>query len=340
MGNLLKKCFKLFIVCMMCISVVACGARNKDYSEISQILKDNDYEFEVQIDCSYAYVKKGDYVYGMLEGSKDLFYIDNSDGSGQGVLDVENDKFYKSIDLKKELTSEEDKKTVEKYKKSYEENKKKLDLTTTDFKTYITKKWDEKKKEYSKLSKTERLNKQFDVNYFAKMPDSLINEVYDFYSQDKFKYVIYSDFCNDFINEGPYKDDLAEVNKKIQGSYSSKYDVSVNSMLCTSGSLGVMYDIKDDGITSDVQYMLLYSLDDHKLETIACRSDTSVERADFYVWAIVLLKTLSGENHTSTEWLSLLADSLDSPKQVGDYYFKLDMGDENYMLVVLPKESY
>ena len=40
MGNLLKKCFKLFFVCMMCISVVACGARNKDYSEISQILKD------------------------------------------------------------------------------------------------------------------------------------------------------------------------------------------------------------------------------------------------------------------------------------------------------------
>ena len=37
MGNLIKKCFKLFIVCMMCVSVVACGARNKDYSEISQI---------------------------------------------------------------------------------------------------------------------------------------------------------------------------------------------------------------------------------------------------------------------------------------------------------------
>lgn len=33
---------------MMCVSVVACGARNKDYSEISKILKDNDYEFEVQ----------------------------------------------------------------------------------------------------------------------------------------------------------------------------------------------------------------------------------------------------------------------------------------------------
>ena len=45
MGNLLKKCFKLFIVCMMSVSVVACGARNKDYSEISKILKDNDYEF-------------------------------------------------------------------------------------------------------------------------------------------------------------------------------------------------------------------------------------------------------------------------------------------------------
>lgn len=58
MGNLIKKCFKLFIVCMMCVSVVACGARNKDYSEISQILKENDYEFEVMVDCSYAYVKK------------------------------------------------------------------------------------------------------------------------------------------------------------------------------------------------------------------------------------------------------------------------------------------
>lgn len=98
----------------MSVSVVACGARNKDYSEISKILKDNDYEFEVQIDCSYAFVQKSnqDYVYGMLEGSNDLFYIDNTDESGQGVLDVENDKLYETVDLKKELTSEEDKKQL------------------------------------------------------------------------------------------------------------------------------------------------------------------------------------------------------------------------------------
>lgn len=292
MGNLLKKCFKLFIVCMMSVSVVACGARNKDYSEISKILKDNDYEFEVQIDCSYAFVQKSnqDYVYGMLEGSNDLFYIDNTDESGQGVLDVENDKLYETVDLKKELTSEEDKKTVEKYKKSYEENKKKLDLTTTDFKTYITKKWDEKKKEYSKLSKTERLNKQFDVNYFTKMPDSLINEVYDFYSQDKFNYKTYTDFCNDFINEGPYKDVLAQENKKIQKSYSSKYDVSINSMIYSGGSLGITYDIKNEGSLTDVQYMMVYSLDDHKLETIACRADTDVEKTRFLSMVYCLIK--------------------------------------------------
>lgn len=123
----------------------------------------------------------------------------------------------------------------------------------------------------------------------------------------------------------------------MQDSYSSKYDVSINSMLCSSGNLGIVYDIKDNGITTDIQYMLLYSLDNHKLETIACRSDTSVERADFYLWSIVLLRTLSEEDHSSTEWLSLLVDSMDGPNQVGDYYFKLDMGDENYMFVVLPK---
>lgn len=123
----------------------------------------------------------------------------------------------------------------------------------------------------------------------------------------------------------------------MQDSYSSKYDVSINSMLCSSGNLGIVYDIKDNGITTDIQYMLLYSLDNHKLETIACRSDTSVERADFYLWSIVLLRTLSEEDRSSTEWLSLLADSMDGPNQVGDYYFKLDMGDENYMFVVLPK---
>lgn len=123
----------------------------------------------------------------------------------------------------------------------------------------------------------------------------------------------------------------------MQDSYSSKYDVSINSMLCSSGNLGIVYDIKDNGITTDIQYMLLYSLDNHKLETIACRSDISVERADFYLWSIVLLRTLSEEDHSSTEWLSLLADSMDGPNQVGDYYFKLDMGDENYMFVVLPK---
>lgn len=71
--------------------------------------------------------------------------------------------------------------------------------------------------------------------------------------------------------------------------------------------------------------------------TIACHSDKSVERADFYLWAIVLLRILSEEDNSSTELLSLLADSMDVPNQVGDYYFKLDMGDENYMLVVLPK---
>ena len=123
----------------------------------------------------------------------------------------------------------------------------------------------------------------------------------------------------------------------MQDSYSSKYDVSINSMLCSSGNLGIVYDIKDNGITTDIQYMLLYSLDNHKLETIACRSDTSVERTDFYLWSIVLLRTLSEEDHSSTEWLSLLADSMDGTNQVGDYYFKLDMGDENYMFVVLPK---
>ena len=71
----------------------------------------------------------------------------------------------------------------------------------------------------------------------------------------------------------------------MQDSYSSKYDVSINSMLCSSGNLGIVYDIKDNGITTDIQYMLLYSLDNHKLETIASRSDASVERVDFYLWS-------------------------------------------------------
>ena len=31
------------------------------------------------------------------------------------------------------------------------------------------------------------------------------------------------------------------------------------------------------------------------------------------------------------------ADSLDSTSYVRNYYFKIDMGDENYILVVLPK---
>lgn len=123
----------------------------------------------------------------------------------------------------------------------------------------------------------------------------------------------------------------------MQDSYSSKYDVSINSMLCSGENLGIVYDIKNNGITKDIKYILLYSLDNHKLVTIACRSDTSVERVDFYLWAIVLLRILSEEDNSSTEWLSLLADSMDGRNQVGDYYFKLDMGDENYMLVVLPK---
>ena len=55
----------------------------------------------------------------------------------------------------------------------------------------------------------------------------------------------------------------------MQDSYSSKYNVSINSMLCSSENLGVVYDIKDNGITKDIKYILLYSLDNHKLVTIA-----------------------------------------------------------------------
>lgn len=46
-------------------------------------------------------------------------------------------------------------------------------------------------------------------------------------------------------------------------SYSSKLDVSIHSILCSSENLGIVYDIKDNGITTDIQYMLLYSLDNH-----------------------------------------------------------------------------
>lgn len=82
--------------------------------------------------------------------------------------------------------------------------------------------------------------------------------------------------------------------------------------------------------------MMVYSLDDHKLETIACRADADVEKTDFYLWSIVLLRSLSENNYTSTEWLSLLADSISSPQQVDNYYFKITM-DDNYMLIVLPQ---
>ena len=41
----------------------------------------------------------------------------------------------------------------------------------------------------------------------------------------------------------------------MQDSYSSKYDVSINSMLCSSENLGVVYDIKDNGITKDIKYI-------------------------------------------------------------------------------------
>lgn len=56
-------------------------------------------------------------------------------------------------------------------------------------------------------------------------------------------------------------------------------------MLCSGENLGIVYDIKDNGITKDIKYTLLYSLDNHKPVTIACRSDGSVERVDFYLWS-------------------------------------------------------
>ena len=88
------------------------------------------------------------------------------------------------------------------------------------------------------------------------------------------------------------------------------------------GATCIVYDIKEDGITTDIQYMLLYSLDDHKLETIACRAATDVEKTDFYLWSIVLLRSLLEKTYTSIEWLSLLADSISSPQLVDNYVFK------------------
>ena len=44
----------------------------------------------------------------------------------------------------------------------------------------------------------------------------------------------------------------------MQDSYSSKYDVSINSMLCSSGNLGIVYDIKDNGIRYSV-YVIIFS---------------------------------------------------------------------------------
>ena len=76
-------------------------------------------------------------------------------------------------------------------------------------------------------------------------------------------------------------------------------------MICSGGNLLISYDIKNDGSITDVEYMMLYSLDDHKLETIAYHADTDVEKMDFYLWSIVLLRSLLERTYTSTEWLSI-----------------------------------
>ena len=55
------------------------------------------------------------------------------------------------------------------------------------------------------------------------------------------------------------------------------------------------------------------------------------------LWSIVLLRSLLEKTYTSTEWLSLLADSIDSPQQVDNYAFKVSMDDDDYMLIVLPQ---
>lgn len=335
MGKMIKRVLSLFIAFILCIPVVGCGARNKDYSEINKIFKNNGYTFNIMDDCAYAYVYKDDARWVMVEGRNDLYYRDVNKDSGSGVVDLKNKKLYSVLDYKEELTNSEDKKRAEKYIQSSEEKLKKLDLTTTDVITYLNKKWSDKKKEYGKLSKKERLKKEFDNNFFDSMPSTLIDEIYKYYSKNKFKNYSYETLCKNFVNEGPYSGDLAEYNKSLLESDTGSLDISINSIIANNNNMAVFYELEKDYSTLDCQFIMVYSLEDKKLSTITCRAPSTVEKSDFYVWSCVLMKLVSGKQHTATEWLSLLANSISNPIQVGDWVFQLSMGDE-FLFIGIP----
>lgn len=331
----MKKGVKIFIALLMVLSIAGCGVSTKEYSEIEKIFKDENYEFDVSNDCGYASIKKDNHRWIMIDKSDDLYYRDVDEDGGLGVVNLNDKKLYRVDSIREELTTKEDKKRAEKYLKSSEEKLKKLDLSEKDVLIYVSKKFEKKKKEYNKLSKKQRLEKEFDSRYFSVLTDEMINEIYNYYSKNKFKNLTYQDLCENFVNYGPYSDKISEYNKLILEGDTGKFDIEMDSLVSMDNNLGVFYKLKEYGSNSNVNYIMLYDSEKNEMSVISCTADTSDDKSDFYVWSMILMKLLTQKSYTGQEWLSILSNTVSSPIQVGNWSFKLDMSN-GYKFMAIP----
>lgn len=334
MGKMIKKVLNLFLAFIMVLSAAGCSTRNKDYSEIDKIFKDNGYTFDVMYDCAYAYVSKDDQRWILRDGSKDLFYRDGSVDDGSGVVNLNNQKLYDIRDIKTELSEKDEEKRAKKYLESNEKELKKLDITIADVTLYLNKKWNQKQKEYSKLSNKERLEKEFKNEYIKEMSDSLINGVYKFYCKDRFHNFTYKELCENYINKRSSMEDLSNYHNKLISCNNSKIEISLAALLSSDDNMGVVYKLTQSGVTSDVDYIMLYDTNKEKVTSIACMADSTVEKSDFYLWSIIMMKLITDKDYTAQQWLSLLSNSVNNFITVDEWQFNLKMNDD-YKLIAL-----
>lgn len=331
----MRKGVKVFVALFMILSIVGCGTKAKDYAEIAKIFKDNSYQNEVLYDCSYVCVEKDGHRWIKVDKSNDIYYRDINADDGIGVVNLNDENLYAANGFKEKLTSKNDQKIAKKYLESNEKKLKALDLNEKDVATFLNNKLNKKKKEYKKLSKRERLEKEFDSKYLSALSDNMINKVYQYYSKNKFDNTTYESLCENFVNYGPYAKQLSKYNKLLLEGDTGKFGIEINSLISNDENLGVFYNLMEYGSAVDVNYIMLFDFDKKEVTGMSCSANSSVDKSDFYLWSMVLMKLLTQKDYTGQEWLSVLANTVSSPVRLDDWSFKLDTSN-GYKFMAFP----
>ena len=330
----MRKGVKVFVALFMILSIVGCGTKVKDYSQIKKIFKDNGYSFETRFDCSYALVEKDSHRWIMIDESDDLYFRDDNASDGSGIVNLSDNKLYVLDNLKKECKSKDEQSRAKVFLKSNEKKLTALDLNVNEVKKYIKEKWKIEKKKYDELSKKERLEKEFDTNYIKLMSDSLIDDMYDYYCKNKYENINYEDLCGNYL-KSELNDEIYKYHELLTDNDKGTWEIKLKGISNSNGNIVIIYKAEDDGDSNDVNYMILYDKDDQKISSISCVAELSTDKTDFLVGSAVMLRNLTDESYTGEEALTVLAKTINNPIKIDGFTFVLNT-DDRYVFMAIP----